>query len=163
MVGDKELRQANQRGSARLAAVQALYQMDVGEQTLEETLTQFESFRLGREVEGDQYLPADADYFKHIVRGVVTNQVKLDPIINSALQAGWPMTRIDATLRALLRAGVFELTQRKDIPFKVVIREYVDVANAFYEDEVPGLVNGVLDAVARSHSEGYAGGDKPQA
>ena len=162
MVGDKELRQANQRGSARLAAVQALYQMDVGEQTLEETLTQFESFRLGREVEGDQYLPADADYFKHIVRGVVTNQVKLDPIINSALQAGWPMTRIDATLRALLRAGVFELTQRKDIPFKVVIREYVDVANAFYEDEVPGLVNGVLDAVARSHSEGYAGGDKPQ-
>ncbi len=163
MVGVKELRQANQRGSARLAAVQALYQMDVGEQTLEETLTQFESFRLGREVEGDQYLPADADYFKHIVRGVVTNQVKLDPIINSALQAGWPMTRIDATLRALLRAGVFELTQRKDIPFKVVIREYVDVANAFYEDEVPGLVNGVLDAVARSHSEGYAGGDKPQA
>ena len=162
MVGDKELRQANQRGSARLAAVQALYQMDVGEQTLEETLTQFESFRLGREVEGDQYLPADADYFKHIVRGVVTNQVKLDPIINSALQAGWPMTRIDATLRALLRAGVFELTQRKDIAFKVVIREYVDVANAFYEDEVPGLVNGVLDAVARSHSEGYAGGDKPQ-
>ena len=163
MVGDKELRQANQRGSARLAAVQALYQMDVGEQTLEETLTQFESFRLGREVEGDQYLPADADYFKHIVRGVVTNQVKLDPIINTALQASWPMTRIDATLRALLRAGVFELTQRKDIPFKVVIREYVDVANAFYEDEVPGLVNGVLDAVARSHSEGYAGGDKPQA
>jgi N utilization substance protein B len=95
------------------------------------------------------------------VRGVVQNQVKLDPVINSALQGGWPMTRIDATLRALLRAGVFELTMRKDIPFKVVIREYVDVANAFYEDEVPGMVNGVLDAVARKYSEGYAG-DKPQ-
>lgn len=155
MATEKDLKPANQRGSARLAAVQALYQMDVGEQTLEETLSQFESFRLGREVEGDQYLPADADYFRHIVRGVVQNQVKLDPIINSTLQGGWPMTRIDATLRALLRSGVFELTMRRDIPFKVVIREYVDVANAFYEDEVPGMVNGVLDEVARQYSEGY--------
>ncbi|RDE08977.1 transcription antitermination factor NusB [Pelagibacterium lacus] len=154
------VRPANQRGSARLAAVQALYQMDIGEQTLEETLSQFESFRLGRELEGDQYLPADADYFRHIVRGVVQNQIKLDPVINAALQKGWPMTRIDATLRALLRAGVFELTMRRDIPFKVVIREYVDVANAFYEDEVPGMVNGVLDAVARKYSDGYSGADK---
>lgn len=155
MTDANEIKPANQRGSARLAAVQALYQMDVGEQTLEETLSQFESFRLGRELEGDEYLPADADYFRHIVRGVVTNQVKLDPVINAALQKGWPMTRIDATLRALLRAGVFELTLRKDIPFKVVIREYVDVANAFYEDDVPGMVNGVLDAVARKYSEGH--------
>ena len=160
MTADKGQRQANQRGSARLAAVQALYQMDVGEQTLEETLSQFESFRLGRELEGDQYLPADADYFRHIVRGVVLSQLKLDPIINSALQSGWPMTRIDATLRALLRAGVYELTERRDIPFRVIIREYVDVANAFYEDDVPGMVNGVLDAVARKFSEGY-GEDKP--
>lgn len=156
-MADDSKRQANQRGSARLAAVQALYQMDVGQATLEETLAEFETFRLGRELEGDQYLPADADYFKHIVRGVVANQVKLDPVIDTALQhGGWPMTRIDATLRALLRAGVFELTMRKDIPFKVVIREYVDVAYAFYEDEGPGLVNGVLDAVARQYSEGYA-------
>jgi hypothetical protein len=75
---------------------------------------------------------------------------------------GWdpgatPMTRIDATLRALLRAAVFELTQRKDVPFKVIIREYVDVALAFYDDEVPGMVNGVLDAEARKYSEGYEG------
>lgn len=148
-------KQANQRGSARLAAVQALYQMDVGQASLEDTLAEFEGYRLGRELEGEQYLPADADYFKHIVRGVVHNQIKLDPVIDRALQGGWPVTRIDATLRALLRAGVFELTMRKDIPFKVVIREYVDVALAFYEDEVPGMVNGVLDAVARQYSEGY--------
>lgn len=163
MADDNDIRRANQRGSARLAAVQALYQMDVGEQTLEETLSQFESFRLGRELEGDHYLPADADYFRHIVRGVVQSQLKLDPIINASLQSGWPMTRIDATLRALLRAGVFELTMRKDIPFKVVIREYVDVAHAFFEDEVPGMVNGVLDAVARKYSEGYGEGGKPEA
>lgn len=148
-------RQANQRSSARLAAVQALYQMDVGQVPMEDTLGQFETFHLGREFEGDQYLPADADYFRHIVKGVVQHQLKLDPIIDATLQGGWPMTRIDATLRALLRAATFELTQRKDIPFKVVIREYVDVAHAFYDDEVPGLVNGVLDAVARKYSEGY--------
>ena len=163
MAAEDEIKPANQRGSARLAAVQALYQMDVGEQTLEETLSQFESFRLGRELEGDQYLPADADYFRHIVRGVVQNQIKLDPVINTTLQSGWPMTRIDATLRALLRAGVFELTMRRDIPFKVVIREYVDVAKAFYEDEVPGMVNGVLDSVARQFSEGYDTTEKPSA
>ncbi|WP_116654366.1 transcription antitermination factor NusB [Pelagibacterium sediminicola] len=157
MADPREIRQANQRGSARLAAVQALYQMDIGQQSLEDTLSQFESFHLGREVEGEQYLPADADYFRHIVRGVVEQQLKLDPIIDSTLQGGWPMTRIDATLRALFRAAVFELTQRKDIPFKVVIREYVDVALAFYEDEVPGMVNGVLDAVARKYSEDYEG------
>ncbi|MCD7060792.1 transcription antitermination factor NusB [Pelagibacterium xiamenense] len=154
-MADEGKRQANKRGSARLAAVQALYQMDIGQTSLEETLAEFEALRLGRELEGEQYLPADADYFKHIVRGVVQNQLKLDPIIDRTLQGGWPMTRIDATLRALLRAGVFELTMRKDIPFKVVIREYVDVALAFYEDEVPGMVNGVLDSVARQHSEGY--------
>lgn len=155
----REFKQANQRGSARLAAVQALYQMDVGQVSLEDTLAQFESFRLGRELEGEQYLPADADYFRHIVRGVVQHQLTLDPVIDSTLLGGWPMTRIDATLRALLRAAVFELTQRKDIPFKVVIREYVDVALAFYDDEVPGMVNGVLDAVARKYSEGYGTGD----
>lgn len=151
-----EPRQANQRGSARLAAVQALYQMDVGQVSLEDTLAEFESFRLGRELEGEQYLPADADYFRHIVRGVVQNQVRLDPIIDDTTRkGGWSITRIDATLRALLRSAVFELTQRKDIPFKVVIREYVDVAMAFYEDDVPRMVNGVLDAVAQKYSEGY--------
>ncbi|WP_404404412.1 transcription antitermination factor NusB [Pelagibacterium halotolerans] len=158
-MADESTRQANKRGSARLAAVQALYQMDIGQATLEDTLAEFQTYRLGHELEGEQYLPADADYFKHIVRGVVQNQLKLDPIIDKTLQSGWPMTRIDATLRALLRAGVFELTMRKDIPFKVVIREYVDVALAFYEDEVPGMVNGVLDAVARQYSEGYGAKD----
>lgn len=150
-------KQANQRGSARLAAVQALYQMDIGQISLEETLAQFETFHLGRELEGDQYLPADADYFRHIVRGVVQHQLRLDPIIDATLASGWPMTRIDATLRALLRAAVFELTQRRDIPFKVVIREYVDVALAFYDDEIPGMVNGILDTVASKYSEGYDG------
>lgn len=142
-------RPANQRGAARLAAVQALYQMDVGRQTLEDTLAQFDVHHLGREIEGEQYLPADADFFRQIVRGVIRSQLDIDPSIDNALTPEWPMPRIDATLRAILRAGAFELMRRRDIPAGVVITEYVDIAKAFYDDDAPGMVNGVLDAIAR--------------
>lgn len=140
---------ANQRGAARLAAVQALYQMDVGRQSLEETLAQFNTYRLGQEVEGEQYLPADADFFGQIVRGVIKGQLDIDPMIDNALVADWPISRIDATLRAILRAAAFELLRRKDVPTSVVITEYVDVAKAFFEDDAPKMVNAVLDAIAR--------------
>ncbi|WEJ57135.1 transcription antitermination factor NusB [Devosia sp. FJ2-5-3] len=143
-------RPANQRGAARLAAVQALYQMDVGRQTLEDTLAQFGAFHLGREIEGEQYLPADADFFRQIVRGVAKHQLEIDPAVDQALADGWPMERVDATLRAILRAAAFELLRRKDIPAKVVITEYVDVARAFYEDDASGLVNAALDTIARA-------------
>jgi N utilization substance protein B len=142
-------RSANQRGAARLAAVQALYQMDVGRQTLEDTLAQFGAFHLGREVEGEQYLPADADFFGQIVRGVTKSQLEIDPAIDKALADDWPMERVDATLRAILRAAAFELLRRRDIPPRVVITEYVDVARAFFEDDATGMVNAALDAIAR--------------
>jgi N utilization substance protein B len=141
---------ANQRGAARLAAVQALYQMDVGRQSLEDTLAQFQTYNLGREIEGEQYLPADADFFGQIVRGVIKSQIDIDPTIDNALTDGWPVGRIDATLRAILRAATFELLRRRDIPPSVVITEYVDVAKAFYEDDAPKMVNGVLDTIAKS-------------
>src|SRR5690606_4729841 len=98
-------RTANQRGAARLAAVQALYQMDVGRTTLEETLAQFGSFHLGREIEGEQYLPADVDFFRQIVGGVTRHQLAIDPAVDQALAEGWPVERVDATLRAILRAA----------------------------------------------------------
>lgn len=142
-------RPANQRGAARLAAVQALYQMDIGRQSLEDTLAQFSAHHLGREIEGEQYLPADADFFRQIVSGVIRSQLDIDPSIDRALTKDWPIGRIDATLRAILRAAVFELLRRRDIPSRVVITEYVDIARAFYEDDAPGMVNAVLDAVAR--------------
>lgn len=142
-------RPANQRGAARLAAVQALYQMDIGRTSLEDTLLQFGSFHLGREIEGEQYLPADADFFKQIVAGVTKHQLAIDPAVDRALADGWPVERVDATLRAILRAAAFELLRRKDIPPRVVITEYVDIAKAFYEDDASGLVNGTLDAIAR--------------
>lgn len=143
------IRPANQRGAARLAAVQALYQMDVGRQSLEDTLAQFSAHHLGREIEGEQYLPADADFFRQIVAGVTRSQLDIDPTIDSALSRNWPMARIDATLRAILRAATFELLRRRDIPTGVVITEYVDIARAFYEDDAPGLVHGVLDSIAK--------------
>jgi N utilization substance protein B len=143
-------RTANQRGAARLAAVQALYQMDVGRQTLEDTLSQFGMIHIGREVEGEEYLPADADFFRQIVTGVIKSQLEIDPAVDAALADSWPMGRIDATLRAILRAAAFELLRRKDIPSRVVITEYVDVAKAFYEDDASKMVNAVLDQVAKS-------------
>ena len=143
-------RPANQRGAARLAAVQALYQMDVGRATLEDTLAQFSAFHLGRELEGEQYLPADADFFGQIVRGVTKNQLEIDPAIDKALAEDWPIDRIDSTLRAILRAAAFELLRRRDIPARVVITEYVDVARAFFEEDASGMVNAALDSIART-------------
>lgn len=142
-------RPANQRGAARLAAVQALYQMELGGATLPDVLAEFETHRLGKEVDGEQYRDADGAFFREIVTGVVDDQRVLDPAINAALSPGWPLARIDATLRAILRSGAFELAHRGDVPGRVVITEYVDVAKAFFEDEVPAMVNAVLDALAR--------------
>ncbi len=145
---DKD-RKANRRGAARLAAVQALYQMDVAATGLNEILAQFESHWLGREVEGEQYLPAEATFFREIVTGVVAEQRRLDPMIDAALAAGWPLKRVETVLRAVLRAGAYELDRRQDIPARVVVSEYVDVAHAFVDREETGMVNAVLDQIAR--------------
>ncbi|MFD2236031.1 transcription antitermination factor NusB [Aureimonas populi] len=151
----KPLRPANKRGAARLAAVQALYQMDVGGTSLVETVAEYENFRLGQEVDGETYREADAAWFRDIVSGVVRGQTFVDPLIHSSLTADWPLSRLDTTLRAILRAGTYELTSRKDVPVAVIVAEYVDIAKAFYAEDEPRLVNAVLDRVARrSRGEG---------
>jgi N utilization substance protein B len=143
-------RKANKRGAARLAAVQALYQMDMTGAGLNEILAQFESHWLGREVEGEQYLPAEAAFFRDIVSGVVDVQRDLDPRIDAALEATWPLKRIEVILRSVLRAGAYELSRRADIPARVVVSEYVDVARAFVDKTETGMVNAVLDRLARN-------------
>ena len=148
---DKEARKANKRGAARLAAVQALYQMDISGTGLNEILAEFESHWLGREVEGAQYLPAEAAFFRDVVSGVVRDQRALDPQIDEALAKGWPLKRIEAVLRAALRAGLYELENRRDVPARVVVSEYADVAAAFVERDETGMVNAVLDQLARKH------------
>lgn len=142
-------RKANRRGAARLAAVQALYQMDIAGAGLNDVLAEFESHWLGNEVEGETYLPAEAAFFRDVVSGVVRDQARLDPLIDEALSKGWPLQRIDAILRAVLRAGSYELEHRKDVPGRVVVSEYVDVAHAFVERDETGMVNAVLDQIAR--------------
>jgi len=145
----KKDRKANKRSAARLAAVQALYQMDVAGTGLNEIFAEFESHWLGGEIEGAQYRPAEAAFFRDIVGGVVREQKRLDPQIDAALARGWPLKRIEAVLRAVLRAGAYELACRSDVPAQVVMSEYVDVAAAFVGQEETGMVNAVLDQLAR--------------
>jgi N utilization substance protein B len=142
-------RRANRRGAARLAAVQALYQMDLAATPLNDILGQFEAFWIGREVEGEEYLPAEAAYFRDVVKGVVDEQRRLDPMIDAVLSKGWPLVRIETVLRAILRAGAYELDKKADVPARVVVSEYADIAHAFVENDETGMVNAVLDQLAR--------------
>jgi len=146
---EKQIRKANRRGAARLAVVQALYQMDVAATPINDLLAEFESHWLGQEIEGSQYLPAEAAFFREIVVGFMREQRRLDPLIDRTLAGGWPLKRIEAVLRAILRAGAFELDHRTDVPARVVVSEYVGIAHAFLEPDEAGMVNAVLDALAR--------------
>lgn len=147
--GEHPIKPANQRGAARLAAVQALYQMDVGGTGVLEVVAEYEAHRLGQELDGDTYLKADASWFRSIVSGVVRDQGKIDPLVRGSLQDDWLLSRLDSTLRAILRAGVFELMERKDVPVAVIVTEYVEIARAFFEEDEPKVVNAVLDRIAK--------------
>ena len=155
----QEARKANKRGAARLAAVQALYQMDLAGTGVNEIMTQFEKHWLGGKIEGVQYRPAEPAYFRDIVEGVLREQKRLDPQIDAALARGWPLKRIETVLRAVLRAGAYELACRADVPARVVTAEYVDVAGAFVDKEETGMVNAVLDQLAHElRAAEFAGG-----
>ncbi|MEM7269196.1 MAG: transcription antitermination factor NusB [Pseudomonadota bacterium] len=138
------------KSAARLNAVQALYQMELSGQQMDDVRQQFESHRFGMELDGDTYREADVDLFRLILSDVIERQAAIDQMTDKALVDRWPLGRIDSTLRALFRAAGAEFLQEKGAPPKVVISEYVDVAKAFYpEGKEPGLVNAVLDAMAR--------------
>ena len=141
---------AENRSAARLAAVQALYQMDVTGKGVNEAQAEFEAHWIGREVEGDQYKPAEVAFFRDVLNGVLADQGPLDRAIDKTLAEGWPLARIESVMRAVLRAGAYELKKRKDIPARVVITEYVDVAGAFFARDEAGVVNAVLDRLARA-------------
>jgi len=147
--GELPVKPANQRGAARLAAVQALYQMDIGGTGVLEVVAEYEAHRLGQELDGDTYLKADPSWFRSIVSGVVRDQTKIDPVIRSSLEESWPLSRLDSTLRAILRAGTFEVMERKDVPVAVIVTEYVEIARAFFEEDEPRIVNAVLDRIAK--------------
>ena len=127
---------------------------DAARAALNDILAEFESHWIGREVEGAQYLPAEAAFFRDVVSGVVREQRSLDPLVDKVLAQGWPLKRIEAILRAVLRAGAYELGHRGDVPARVVVSEYVDVANAFVDKDETGMVNAVLDQIARQFRAG---------
>jgi N utilization substance protein B len=137
------------RGTARLAAVQALYQMDVAQTDAAVVIAQFTRHRFGHEVEGAFYDRADEPFFRDLVLGIVREQRTVDPLIAGHLAQGWRLARIDSILRAILRAATYELKVRSDVPVKVTINEYVEIAHAFFGGDEPGVVNGILDAIAR--------------
>ena len=145
----KARRPAVARSAARLGAVQALYQMDIGGTDLADVLAQYGSGRLGDEFENGQCGEADFGFLKTIVQGVVTDQALIDRKVNDCLGSGWTLARLDATARAILRAGGYELMFRDDVPAKVTISEYVEVAKAFYDGSEAGFVNAALDKLAR--------------
>ena len=136
------------RSSARLGAVQALYQMEIAGKDLGDVIAEFQAHWLGQTVYDIEMKPAESAFFTSLVEGVVRDQRSIDQSINASLVEGWPLTRIEAVLRAILRSGCFELLRRKDVPAKVVIREYGDIARAFYEGEEVGMVSAVLDRLA---------------
>jgi len=136
------------RTVARLAAVQALYQMEVSGVGVEAVVREFSDHRFGRDLEGEQLADADEVLFGELVRGVVSDQAKIDQAVVKRLAENWKLDRLDATVRAMLRAGAYELIYT-DTPTEVVINEYVELAKAFFDAKESAFVNGALDAVAQ--------------
>ncbi|MDG2527976.1 MULTISPECIES: transcription antitermination factor NusB [Caulobacter] len=140
------------RSVSRLAAVQALYQMEVSGAGVDAVVREFSEHRFDRAVEdteGAQLAQADESFFADLVKGVVSKQAIIDPAIVRRLASGWKLERLDATARAVLRAGAYELMNRPDVPTEVVIDEYVEIAKSFFEGPEAGFINGALDAIAR--------------
>jgi N utilization substance protein B len=147
--GRPESNRAEMRRGARLSVVQALYEMEIGGRGVVEAMAEFEAFWIGKQVEDIELPKAEVAFFRDLLGGVVREQRLVDRSVDEALASGWPLKRIEAVVRAIFRAGAYELAFRKDVPARAVISEYVAVARAFYEGEEIGMVNAVLDKLAR--------------
>ena len=137
------------RHAARLAAVQALYQMEIADQSAPAVIAEFDADRLGLGPDGEPLEQADGDLFRLVVRGVVETQSSIDKSLSDVLAAGWRLDRVDSIARAILRAGCFEIGNRTEIPVAGLIEAYVELAHQFLDEPMPGFVNGALDSLAR--------------
>jgi N utilization substance protein B len=138
------------RSAARLAAVQALYQHEMEGTPVARLLHEFHEHRLGATIVDETYHDAERDFFDDIVTGAEARRDEIDALISARLAEGWSLERLDRPMRAILRAGAYELIARPDVPVGSVISEYVDVAHAFYDQRESGFVNGLLDAIAKA-------------
>ena len=145
------------RSAARLAAVQALYQQEMEGTPTARLLKEFHDHRLGATIGDEEYHEAERDFFDDIVTGAEARRDELDELIRGRLAQGWSLERLDRPMRAILRAGAYELIARADVPVGSVISEYVDVAHAFYDKRESGFVNGLLDAIAKQERPAPAG------
>ncbi|URD60032.1 transcription antitermination factor NusB [Sphingomonas sp. KRR8] len=137
------------RSAARLAAVQALYQQEMEPKPLPQLLHEFHQHRLGETIDGDELADAEVDFFNDIVRGVDARRTEIDGLVEGKLAEGWKLDRLDRPMRAILRAGTYELIARADVPVGSVISEYLDVAHAFFDKKEVAFVNGLLDNIAK--------------
>lgn len=138
------------RSAARLAAVQALYQLEMEQTALAKLLDEFHQHRLGAEIEDAHYAEADTAFFDDVVKGVAARRDEIDALLGERLAEGWSLTRLDKTMLQILRAGTYELLARADVPTGAVIGEYLDVAHAFFDAREAKFVNGVLDTIAKA-------------
>lgn len=138
------------RSAARLAAVQALYQVEMTGASVESVLAEFLDHRLDEEVDGLSLATADRRLLDELLRGTVAERDALDDMLAAVLDENWTVERLETLLRIVMRAGAFELSRRPQVPARVVVAEYVDLAGAFFGGKEPGLVNGVLDRLARA-------------
>lgn len=137
-----------ERSAARLAALQALYQLEITGIAPGDVIEEFIQHRFGRDPESGMAHEHDKAFFADVVHGVLKHQIEIDRSIASTLAPGWTLARIDSILRALLRAAAYELLARRDVPAKVVIDEYVELARDFFDGDEPGFVNALLDRLA---------------
>ena len=137
------------RSAARLAAVQALYQLQMEDISIARLLDEFHQHRLGKEIEEEHYAEAEVEFFDDLVKGADARRAEIDELVQAKLADGWTLARLDKTMLQVLRAGTYELLARADVPVAAAISEYVDVAKAFFEDREAKFVNGILDAIGK--------------
>jgi transcription antitermination protein NusB len=139
---------AKSRSAARLAAVQALYQLEMEATPIPQLLHEFHQHRLGMTIGDETYFEAEVDFFNDIVRGVDARRDEIDALISAHLGKDWTLARLDRPMRQILRAGSWELMARPEVPFKSAINAWLDVADAFYPKREKNFANAILDAVA---------------
>ncbi|ALC12935.1 transcription antitermination factor NusB [Sphingopyxis sp. 113P3] len=146
----KNTKRTQPRSAARLAAVQALYQHEMENTPVAQLIHEFHQHRIGAIIEDAEYADADVPFFDDIVKGAIARADEVDAAITARLASGWTMERLDRTMKAILRAGAYELIARTDVPVGAVVSEYVDVAKAFFDAREAGFANGLLDAIGKA-------------
>lgn len=141
--------QFHEKSAARLAAIQALFQIEQAQATADEVIVEFIEHRLGANLIEEKSLKTDRTFFAKLVKGAWDERDTLDPMLEKCLREDWTLERIESVTRAILRAGAFELLHCQDTPIPVIINEYLNLTRSFYGDKEVAFVNGMMDRLAK--------------